>query len=35
MAFEFGIFHEFARHPGQTDADAFAQSLEQMDATER
>jgi alkanesulfonate monooxygenase SsuD/methylene tetrahydromethanopterin reductase-like flavin-dependent oxidoreductase (luciferase family) len=35
MAFEFGIFHEFARHPGQTDAEAFAQSLAQVDAAER
>jgi alkanesulfonate monooxygenase SsuD/methylene tetrahydromethanopterin reductase-like flavin-dependent oxidoreductase (luciferase family) len=35
MAFEFGIFHEFARSAGQTDAEAFAQSLAQVDAAER
>jgi len=35
MAFEFGIFHEFARRAGQTDAEAFAQSLAQVDAAER
>ncbi len=35
MAFEFGIFHEFSRRPGQTDAEAFAQSFAQVDAAER
>ena len=35
MAFEFGIFHEFSRSPGQTDAEAFAQSFAQVDAAER
>ena len=35
MAFEFGIFHEFARHTGQSDAEAFAQSFAQVDAAER
>lgn len=35
MAFEFGIFHEFARSAGQTDAEAFAQSFAQVDAAER
>jgi alkanesulfonate monooxygenase SsuD/methylene tetrahydromethanopterin reductase-like flavin-dependent oxidoreductase (luciferase family) len=35
MPFEFGIFHEFARRPGQTEAEAFAQSFAQVDAAER
>ena len=35
MAFEFGIFHEFARSAGQTDAETFAQSFAQVDAAER
>jgi len=35
MAFEFGIFHEFQRRAGQTDAEAFAQSFAQVDAAER
>ena len=35
MSFEFGIFHEFSRSPGQTDAEAFAQSFTQVDAAER
>jgi alkanesulfonate monooxygenase SsuD/methylene tetrahydromethanopterin reductase-like flavin-dependent oxidoreductase (luciferase family) len=35
MAFEFGIFHEFPRFKGQSDAEAFAQSFEQVDAAER
>jgi alkanesulfonate monooxygenase SsuD/methylene tetrahydromethanopterin reductase-like flavin-dependent oxidoreductase (luciferase family) len=35
MQFEFGIFHEFARRPGQTEAEAFAQSFAQVDAAER
>jgi alkanesulfonate monooxygenase SsuD/methylene tetrahydromethanopterin reductase-like flavin-dependent oxidoreductase (luciferase family) len=35
MAFEFGIFHEFPRHAGQADAEAFAQGLAQVDAAER
>jgi len=35
MSFEFGIFHEFSRSPGQTDAAAFAQSFAQVDAAER
>jgi alkanesulfonate monooxygenase SsuD/methylene tetrahydromethanopterin reductase-like flavin-dependent oxidoreductase (luciferase family) len=35
MTFEFGIFHEFSRRPGQTDAEAFAQSFAQVDAAER
>ena len=34
MSFEFGIFHEFSRSPGQTDAEAFAQSFAQVDAAE-
>src|SRR5260370_9132350 len=35
MPFEFGIFHEFSRGAGQTDAEAFAQSFAQVDAAER
>ena len=35
MAFEFGIFHEFPRSAGQTDAEAFALSFAQVDAAER
>jgi alkanesulfonate monooxygenase SsuD/methylene tetrahydromethanopterin reductase-like flavin-dependent oxidoreductase (luciferase family) len=35
MAFEFGIFHEFSRSAGQTDAEVFAQSFAQVDAAER
>ncbi len=32
---EFGMFHEFQRSPGQTEAAAFTQSLELVDAAER
>lgn len=32
---EFGMFHEFQRLPGVSEAEAFAQSLEQVDAAER
>jgi alkanesulfonate monooxygenase SsuD/methylene tetrahydromethanopterin reductase-like flavin-dependent oxidoreductase (luciferase family) len=35
MSFEFGIFHEFSRSAGQTDAEAFAHSFAQVDAAER
>jgi alkanesulfonate monooxygenase SsuD/methylene tetrahydromethanopterin reductase-like flavin-dependent oxidoreductase (luciferase family) len=35
MAFEFGIFHEFPRRPGQTEQEAFARSFAQVDAAER
>lgn len=35
MAFEFGLFHEFQRRAGQTDAEAFAESFAQVDAAER
>ena len=35
MSFEFGIFHEFARYAGQSDAEVFAQSFAQVDAAER
>jgi alkanesulfonate monooxygenase SsuD/methylene tetrahydromethanopterin reductase-like flavin-dependent oxidoreductase (luciferase family) len=35
MPFEFGIFHEFTRNAGQTDAEAFGQSFAQVDAAER
>ena len=34
MAFEFGVFHEFQRRAGQTDAEAFAESFAQVDAAE-
>src|ERR1051326_259900 len=32
---EFGMFHEFQRRPGQTEAEAFIESFEQVDAAER
>lgn len=32
---EFGMFHEFQRVPGQTEAEAFAESFEQVDAAEQ
>ena len=32
---EFGMFHEFQRSPGQTEAAAFADAFEQVDAAER
>lgn len=32
---EFGMFHEFQRMPGQSEAEAFATSFEQVDAAER
>lgn len=32
---EFGMFHEFQRMPGQSEAEAFAASFEQVDAAER
>src|SRR5262249_46619090 len=35
MGFEFGVFHEFSRRAGQTDAEAFAQSFAQVDVAER
>ena len=35
MSFEFGVFHEFPRCTGETDAEAFAQSFAQVDAAER
>src|SRR5215813_12545033 len=35
MGFEFGVFHEFQRRPGQTEAEAFATAFEQVDAAER
>lgn len=35
MAFEFGLFHEFQRRRGQSDAEAFAESFAQVDAAER
>lgn len=33
-AFELGMFHEFQRRAGQTDAEAFAESFAQVDAAE-
>ena len=35
MAFEFGVFHEFQRRPGQSEAAAFDTAFEQVDAAER
>ena len=35
MTFELGIFHEFPRARGQTDAEAFARSFALVDAAER
>src|ERR1700759_996950 len=35
MAFEFGVFHEFQRRPGQGEAEAFDIAFEQVDAAER
>jgi alkanesulfonate monooxygenase SsuD/methylene tetrahydromethanopterin reductase-like flavin-dependent oxidoreductase (luciferase family) len=35
MSFEFGIFLEFPRGAGQTDAEVFTQSFAQVDAAER
>jgi alkanesulfonate monooxygenase SsuD/methylene tetrahydromethanopterin reductase-like flavin-dependent oxidoreductase (luciferase family) len=32
---EFGMFHEFQRPKGRTDAEAFAESMTQVDAAER
>ena len=32
---EFGMFHEFARMPGQSEAETFAASFEEVDAAER
>jgi len=32
---EFGMFHEFQRRPGQTEAEAFTESFEQVDAAEQ
>ncbi len=31
---EFGMFHEFQRRPGQTEAEAFAESFDQVDVAE-
>ena len=35
MAFEFGMFHEFQCPAGKSQAEAFAESFEQVDAAER
>src|ERR1700730_11847892 len=35
MAFEFGVFHEFQRRPGQSEAKAFTTAFEQVEAAER
>ena len=32
---EFGMFHEFQRRPGQSEAQAFAESFEQVDEAEK
>jgi alkanesulfonate monooxygenase SsuD/methylene tetrahydromethanopterin reductase-like flavin-dependent oxidoreductase (luciferase family) len=34
MAFELGVFHEFQRRPGQSEAEAFTTAFEQVDAAE-
>ena len=34
MAFEFGMFHEFQRREGRSEAEAFTESFEQVDAAE-
>ena len=34
-SFEFGVFHEFQRRPGQSEAEAFTTAFEQVDAAER
>jgi len=35
MGFEFGVFHEFQRRPGQSEAEAFTTAFDQVDAAER
>jgi len=35
MSFEFGVFHEFQRRPGQSEAEAFTTAFDQVDAAER
>jgi alkanesulfonate monooxygenase SsuD/methylene tetrahydromethanopterin reductase-like flavin-dependent oxidoreductase (luciferase family) len=35
MSFEFGVFHEFQRRPGQSEAQAFTTAFDQVDAAER
>ena len=35
MSFEFGVFHEFQRRPGQSEAEAFDTAFEQVDGAER
>jgi len=35
MGFEFGVFHEFQRRPGQSEAEAFTNAFDQVDAAER
>ena len=32
MGFEFGVFHEFQRRPGQSEAEAFTTAFDQVDA---
>jgi len=34
MGFEFGVFHEFQRRPGQSEAEAFTTAFDQVDAAE-
>ena len=31
MGFEFGVFHEFQRRPGQTESEAFTTAFEQVE----
>jgi len=35
VSLEFGVFHEFPRRAGQSDAEAFAEGIELVDAAER
>ena len=34
MGFEFGVFHEFQRRPGQSEAEAFTTAFDQVDAAD-
>ena len=34
MGFEFGVFHELQRRPGQSEAEAFTTAFDQVDAAD-